>query len=303
LGIFSELARPRGIGLACRALTEALRRKSAVAKLYMPEQQLEFLKEAEGHANRAVEIFSRDVPERSRLVESLIELGCVCRDRARLQIERSLSSERTSADLAERGENALHQAADEAKGLYPHLALDAQVNLAWLYFYLDKPKQAHAVIQEAFSLVERDYFFSPERGVPQVGLPIAFNWLQIGKAYLLTGLIHKAEFDNTYKDQREEGRSTEEALALTKEHLIQTVQDFTLSLAHDALYAPDFRDVRRAKSLIYREFKGLNFAELDLVRQTVREVEIRYHIPHPSSMWRFLDESFGSWRVNEAEKA
>jgi tetratricopeptide (TPR) repeat protein len=293
LRIFSELEQPRGIGLARRALSEALRRTSRVPELYSPEEQLELLKEAEEHADRAVEIFTADVPEPSRLVESLIELGCIFRDWVHLQVTHQLSSARSISDLAERSRKSLRRAAEEAHDLYLHLELDALVNLAWLHFCVDEFDRARKVVDEAFGLVVDDYFFSPKRGAPQVQSPTTFIWVQIGKAYLLLGAMHKDTFNKAYTRLREGGESTEKALELTQEHLVNAIQDLTLALAYDALYAPDFRDVRGAKRSIYGELKNLNPLELDLVHKTIKEVEDQYQMPHPSPLWRFLDEYFG----------
>ena len=83
LGIFRDLEQPRGIGLACTALAESLRRMTGVPDLLTDEQALKNLELAEQYAKEAVGIFTDTVKERLRLVEAYIELGCVYREMAR----------------------------------------------------------------------------------------------------------------------------------------------------------------------------------------------------------------------------
>lgn len=302
LVIFEELASPRGIGLAGRALAEALRRKSGLPELYLPQEQVEFFQEAASNAHRAVSIFRQDVPERSRLIESLIELGCVYRDWAHLQVEHQPEPERSLADLAEQGERTLRQAAKEAHGHYIHLELDALVNLAWLHFYICQPDQArHVIEREVLGILDEGYLFTTQRGAPQIDAPTTLNWVQIGKAHLLLGLMHKATFTQLYKEHREAGKSSQQALDLTQAHLVKAVRAFTMALAYNELYAPDFRDMRRAKDRIYQELKGLNPHEKVLVRATVEHMEQEYHLVAPSALQRFLDESFSIWNAEERQ--
>ncbi|MEM3554744.1 MAG: tetratricopeptide repeat protein, partial [Candidatus Micrarchaeaceae archaeon] len=139
LAIFRDLDQPRGVGLASLALAEALRRMSDVEHLYSPEEIAGFLRQAADHANDAVEIFEKVVPERPRLVEALIERGCVYRFWAWLRPKYEPAPEREDPDVGElfrRAEEDLRRAMDLAGEELPFRHLDAHVNLAWLYYYV-----------------------------------------------------------------------------------------------------------------------------------------------------------------------
>lgn len=82
LEIFRRLEDARGIGLACLALAESLRRTTNTdVFVYGEKKKIEYLIEAAKHAEEAVRIFTEKAKEEPlRLVESYIELGCVYRE-------------------------------------------------------------------------------------------------------------------------------------------------------------------------------------------------------------------------------
>lgn len=293
LRIFREHERFRGIGMARRALAEALRRKSGVPELYSPEKQLEILMDAERQADLAVDIFRDQAPEPSRRVESLIEQGCIFRDWAHCQERYKLQSGRSLKDLVDRGRATLDTAAEIAQEDYPHLALDAKINLAWLYFFVDQDDEALKAVDEALALIDRDYFYSKETGAPSADLPIASLWVQIGKGHLLRGLVEIKSYQREYRQLRDQGQSSAQALAEKKGMLAQAAGHFCLALAYDALFAPNFRDVRRARTQIYEQFRDLNVHEFAVAKESILAVEKAFKIAHPGPLTSFLQESFG----------
>jgi len=137
--IFQALEQPRGIGLADIALAEALRRMSDVPFLYAPEEIADRLRQAAIYADDAVHIFEEIVKEHPRLVEALIERGCVYRFWAwlRPQYEPAPGQpDPTLEELFQRAEADLRRAMDLAGNDFPFRYLDARVDLAWLYFYV-----------------------------------------------------------------------------------------------------------------------------------------------------------------------
>ncbi|RMF31077.1 MAG: tetratricopeptide repeat protein, partial [Chloroflexi bacterium] len=162
LTIFYDLENWRGIGLASRALAEALRRKAWIPYRYTPEAQEELLKEARRLADEAVAVFTHRVEERSRLIESLIELGCIYRDWIRVHPLASTLEATDREEMALRAERTLQRAADEAGETFPHLRVDAQVNLAWLYFYAGRPEKAEEAVETVFQSLPADFFITPE---------------------------------------------------------------------------------------------------------------------------------------------
>ena len=135
--IFRSLQYQRGTGLALIALAESTRRYSTTTLTTLNER-IDLLREARKYAREAVTIFGETHSEEDRLVEALIEVGCACRDWARLHKEHPALTEtltETLDDLKEESKAALEKAAEVAGATLPHKHLDALVNLAWLGYY------------------------------------------------------------------------------------------------------------------------------------------------------------------------
>jgi len=281
LALFRDLEQPRGVGLACTALTEALRRMStSTPELYTPEQSADLLHQAEEYGKEAVEIFTDAVRERAQLVDALIELGCVYREWARIRRQYEAPDHHDQRALERLGDEALSRAIREGEtepGLL-HRVVDAQVNLAWLYYYRDNDARARKELGEVFRRVPGQYLITPAQGLPPRDLPLTFYWVQLGKAYLLYGQMAMREF--------------REDKAL--ERLQEAARNYTLSLAYDELYAADFRDLRRGMERIYDGLKDLNVKEeFPAVYRAVDETAREYRLPTPTRMHKFLQESFG----------
>jgi len=257
LGIFRDLNYPRGVGLSSIALAEALRRMSAVEYLYAPEEQADLLRQAAQHAAEAVEIFSSpQMRERSRLVEALIERGCVYRQWAWLRPQYEAEEDPTREELARRSEEDLRRAMEEAGEAMAYRRLDAHVDLAWLYYYMREYRRAEEEAQAAIASVPEEYRF--EKGWPdKERLPYSFYWSLLGKAYLLLGEIAMRQFE--YGECKEE------------EYLRKGGFHYTLGLAYDELYAEDFRDLRRAIYRIYIRIRRLNEEEFASLHEGIRE--------------------------------
>ena len=279
LATFRDLQQPRGVGLARIALAEAYRRLSTgTQELYAPEESAENLRQAEENAQEAVYIFTHQVEERPQLIQALIELGCTYRDWARIR-EQYGGTDPDRKTLARRGEDALRRAIREGEGEpgLLHMVVDAQVNLAWLYHYIEQDDKARQQLDEAVGRVPPEYYIRPKRGLPDRNLPQTFLWVQLGKAQLLYGQIAMREF------QRTKGL----------EHLETTARHYTLSLAYDELFAPDFRDMRRAMALMYDNLKALNVKEFEAVYSSVDKTAEEYDLEKPTRMHEFLTKRFG----------
>jgi len=220
------------------------------------------------------------VHDRSRLVEALIELGCVYRDWARLRplYDRETTDPDRDA-IALDAEAALRRAIREAETEkeLSHRAVQAQVNLAWLYHYVGQDDRASAELRRAIAHVGPEYLITQHSGLPKRDLPVSYFWVQLGKAHLLLGEIAMAEYRSiTHLDK-----------------LTEAARMYTLSLAYDRLYAPDFRDMRRGKDRIYDNFKTLKAEEFPAVYKSVSDTEQAFRMQSPSLMSSFLLESFG----------
>ncbi len=274
LAVFRDLGYPRGVGLASIALAEALRRMSAIPYLYTPDDTAELLRQATRHATEAVEIFgSPEVAERSRLVEALIERGCVYRQWAWLRPLYNSVEDPDPKELARRSEEDLRRAMEEAGETFPYRRLDAHVNLAWLYYYIRDHEKAEKEAHAALDSVPADYRL--DSGPPDVErLAHTFYWFLQGKTYLLLGELMWRAFD-----------ARREMELLRKCGLY-----YTLALACDELYAPDFRDLRRALYRIYQRVRKLNRQEFEQLMQGVAEAAKQYRLPTPTRMERALEE-------------
>ena len=273
LAIFRDLGYPRGVGLCDIALAEALRRMVAIPFLYSPEDGAELLRQALRHADDAVDIFTHQVPERSRLVEALIERGCIYRQWAWLRPLYLSDQDPDQNELARRSEADLTRAMEEAGEDLAYRRLDAQVNLAWLYYYMRAHERAQKEAGAALSSVPEEYRF--EKGRPDTEhLPYTFYWFLQGKTHLLLGELMWREFA--------EGKGLE--------FLERCGEHYTLALAYDELFAPDFRDMRRALYRIYQRVRGLNDREFRMLRRGIDGAVVRYHLPTPTRMDRALEE-------------
>jgi tetratricopeptide (TPR) repeat protein len=298
LTIFRDLESPRGIGLACTALSEAHRRSANTPRVYFPNEKVKHLRSAVDFASQATQIFQEEVPERLRLVEALIERGCAYRDWARLWPEYHDEGDPDQAELIEKGINALKEAAKQAADVFPYRQMDALVDLAWLYFYVDRPEECRETMQKAEKIVPEEYFIT--QGKPQVDEPMAFFWVQLGKMRLLQGQIMLQRY---WDKLRVKGKMRDEKL------LHQVAEHFTLTLAYDELFADDFRDMRRAKDTIYEALKGVNVQELEALYEGVDQAAEKYNLdrspkkggqPARPRMRNFLEEYFGPPDVYEA---
>ncbi len=291
LAIFHELEQRRGVGLACIALAEALRRRTRVPGLEDIQRNIALLRQAEIYAREAMDIFTREVAEKSRLIEALIELGCIYREWARLRPRYESKEDPKPQELAERGEYILRRAAKEAHELLPHREVDALVNLAWLRHYIKDDAGAAQIIEgEVYSLAEAyRHLESPE--LPAIADPNAFIWVQLGKAKLLLGQIAFEKYQAQYERLKRQGVDTAEAIPLLQE----AARHFALSLAYDELFADHFRDLRAGLDVIYRDLKGLNPQEFQIVYEEVKRTAKNLKLDQrgPSRMQVFVERSFG----------
>ncbi len=293
LAIFRDLRSSRGIGLAYTALAEAHRRGAGTPRVYFPAEKAKRLRLAEDFAGQAVQIFRDEVPERLRLIEALIELGCDYRDWARLRPEYYDEGDPDRVELAKRGFEALGEAAELAADEFQYRQVDALVNLAWLHFYIEEPKQAVAVLDRTDEIVPDDYLIVEGEGIPRSEGLHAFVWTQLGKAHLLRGQIALQRYWN---EPPAEGGVRDEEL------LYEVARHFTLTLAYSELFAEDYRGMRGAKDAMYQALKGVNVQELDALYEDVDQIAERYGLeqrvrrdgrPARPRMRNFLEQYFG----------
>ena len=300
LDIFSELGVDRGVGLACTGLAEAYRCCAEARGVYLDEEKIELLRKAEGYARAAVEIFQDKVPEQLREVEALIELGCTYRDWARVAPVDPDEGDLGRAELIQLGAKTLQHAADLAADGLPYRQVDALVNLAWLHYYTSEPEKALQVLANAEAWVPQEYRFSLEEGQPIVEEPVAFLWVQLGKGHMLRGKIAL----DRYQALPLAGGQVRDPELWRK-----VANHFALALAYDEQFGDKFRDMRRAKDMIYDSLRRINVEEVKAMYAAVERISKAYRldcqpatvkVPSRPRMRDFLEEYFGPERDYEA---
>lgn len=263
LAIFRDVEQPRGIGLACTALAEALRRMTNVSDLLTLDQALVNLSLAEKYAVEAVGIFTEIVKEPLRLIEAYIELGCDYREVARWKHVRN----ENPTDFVKKGEKAFDFAATNSEGDLAYRGVDALVNKAWMYYYVNLFEKSWEVVDTVFGLIQSQYLYTKEH-VPVHGEEqISWYWVQLGKAYLLLGIISFKRYEQAHKTGDEQRMGIE---------LRNVGQYWTLSLAYDAQYGEDFRDLKGGRKTMYNCLYNLNSKEWGWIREGVDSVKKEY---------------------------
>lgn len=266
LEIFRRLEEPRGIGLACLALAEALRRTTNTDLfVYAEERKIEYLTRAAELAEEAVKVFTDKVKEEPlRLAEAYIELGCVYREWIR-----SLPREHPERKKkAERSRVAYERAVKVARDAgYEYRAIDALVNMAWLYYYVGDLEKARDMLKvDVRNHIGDEYLFTREHGVDRKTLN-PWHWVQLGKANVLLGMMFFDEY-------LEAAKASSEA----KQKLQQAAHNWTLSMAYNTLYSKDFRDFKKGREDIYKRLSTLNSQEMKWIRESMERTHTEYHI-------------------------
>lgn len=266
LEIFRRLEDARGIGLACLALAESLRRTTNTDLfVYAERRKIEYLTRAAELAEEAVMIFTEKIKnEPLRPVEAYIELGCVYREWIR-----SLPKEHPERrKQIERSRVAYEKAVKVARESgYEYRAIDALVNMAWLYYYVNDLEKAREILtKEVRNHIGDEYLFTREHGVVREALN-PWHWVQLGKANVLLGMMFFDEYLSAPKDS-----------PLAKQKLQQAVHNWVLSMAYNTLYSKDFRDFKKGREDIYKRLSTLNSQEMKWVRESMERTHNEYHI-------------------------
>lgn len=291
LEIFSRLDQPRGRGFARTALSEALRRQAALGFMYPLPEARRLLERSVEHAEDAVEIFD-GLQERPQLIQALIELGCAHRDWARLLKEGNADEAQWRSHVSE-GEEALKRAMGEVgkEENLSHMRVDAQVNLAWLYYYAGDAQLAETEAISAQKEVPETHHFKSEIGAPRLNeIQRTFLLVQLAKAELLLGqiLLDKGDLESA-------GECF--TLALAYDELFATPPEFQERVKEEPtlreIFSPDFRDLRQAKDRIYDQVKGFSQEQFSRLYAGIRKAEKEYKLASPTALEYFLWKNFG----------
>lgn len=272
----------RGIGLASLALAESLRRiTNTDVFVYDEKKKLEYLNEAAKRAEEAVEIFREKAKEEPlRLTEAYIELGCVYREWIR-QLSKEDSSRQEKIDHSRIAYEKAVKAAREAG--YEYRAIDALVNLAWLYYYAGDFSEARDILEKRVrNQIGDEYLYTMEHGAKSK-TSIPWHWVQLGKANVVLGMMFFDEYRRAHvKDPQ-----------LAEQKLRQAAHNWTLSMAYDSLYGNNFRDANKGREDIYNQLKKLNIQEMKWVKESMEQTYKKYHISEDGRAFeKLLKERF-----------
>lgn len=267
LEIFRRMEDARGIGLACLALAESLRRiTNTDLFVYDEKQKISYLTRAAKYAEEAVLTFTKKVKEEPlRLVESYIELGCVYREWVRQLKTKSERTEKIQHSQAAY-ENAVKVAREAG---YEYRALDALVNMAWLYFYAGNFQEARTILARKVRDHIGDEYFYTTKHAAMSNAPTPWHWVQVGKANVLLGMMYFEEYKSLLKKDPE----------LSQERLHQAAHNWALSMAYNRLYGNFFRDFNKGREDIYNKLAELNIQEMGWVKDSMKKTYGEYHIP------------------------
>jgi tetratricopeptide (TPR) repeat protein len=282
LEIFRRLEDARGIGLACLALAESLRRTTNTDLfVYNENKKVEYLTNAAKLAEDAVKIFTEKVKgEPLRLVEAYIELGCVYREWIR-QLGKEDPVRKEKIERSHVAFEMAVKAAEEAG--YEYRATDALVNLAWLYYYTgDFSKARDLLDKKGRDQIDDECLYTKEHEAAH-NIPIPWHWVQIGKAYVLLGMM--------VFDEYREARAKD--LHLAEKKLCRAAHNWTLSMAYNKLYGSVFRDFSKGREDVYTRLAELNIQEMSWVKDSMEQTHREYHIPDDGRAFeKLLEERF-----------
>ena len=130
-----------------------------------------------------------------------------------------------------------------------------------------------------------EHLFTREHGVDESHAPTSWNWVQLGKANVLLGMIYFDEYKQADKSKDKEKAEMK---------LRQAAHNWTLSMAYNSLYGNDFRDFAKGREGVYEHLEQLNNEEMDWVVESMNQTHREYHIEEDQrSFEQLLKERFG----------
>ena len=170
-------------------------------------------------------------------------------------------------DFVKRSREAFDLAVENAGAEFAYRGVDALVNKAWMYFYVENFEKASEVLNSMFEIIEPQYLYTKERIPLRLEEHIPWYWVQLGKAYLLLGKISFKKYEIAHKSGDEQREAAE---------LKYIGRYWTLSLAYNAQYSKDFRDVKSGRKEIYKCLYDRNSQEWDWVRDGIKSAKKEY---------------------------
>jgi len=295
LQIFEELQEPRGIALACNGLGFALRKRGDQWKqaVYTPEEAEQFFQEASKIFQRAVYIFSEQVPEPIRLWEAYNELGSLYCDwgwLARRQgdshtalkyYDRSISYQKNALKIAQK-----YDLQFPISDSYDDLA-QAYGDRGFLLEFMGKEERAqksHRIAEKYLNrvvrIVPKALHLVPGVGFREAQEPGEAYWLALGKVYLQRGIWTFRRVDQS--------KSTDSEL---KDRLGDGIRYFTLATAYFQRYWPQSYAFDKTL-LAFASRLGEAHVSAEMARTIVQQVISEYRL-NLDALFETIDNILG----------
>lgn len=303
---------PRTVGLALLQVGEALRRIAENPVLLSQESAEEVYAEGERALKQAYEIFTDPYSpissEKVRRIEAAIELGSLYRDWVA-----NSSMEQTPADILEQRQQEalfyLEEAIELANDLkLPHLELDAQVNVAWTYYYTGHTDEALQTLKEAEASIPQSAQLLAGAKPPLRRAQPNHFFKQLSKMANLRGRIAGQRFRTGVKEiarqnprlPRQKRQDLVRLDPVLDAYLKMAADAYVQATAYTQLYAPSSIQLTIVYDDLYDFLKKMNDTEMNSFYDYEQEARQRYRIAEMDienfgDVEEFLRDCFGDY--------
>ncbi|MEW5872801.1 MAG: hypothetical protein AB1894_26315 [Chloroflexota bacterium] len=283
LNIFEGLDATRGKGLALIVLGRALRElaKLQVEQLYTYAECVDFLRDSTGYLKNAISIFER-TEEKLRLVEAHNELGCVFRERARLELENPAGQQLMKAVSSEAIAHFV-KTVELAENLELSVWIaDTCEDLAQVYMLLQDYEAAKTWLDRAEAAMPERYKY--QAAVKYTEIPedevVELFWPMLGKIELLRG-------NRIFDAGTNSGK-----IVPTRELLREVLDHYVLSVAYFERYSDRAVGIGATFRQMFDRIKHLSYNDLCFVQAELPLIAARY-VVNIARLERFFEDTLG----------
>ncbi|MBI5303743.1 MAG: hypothetical protein HY868_16525 [Chloroflexi bacterium] len=286
---FRRVEESRGLGLALIQLGEALRRlanEARTAGRVFAEPAEIIYDQAELAVNEALKLFTESSAkgEPVRRVETLIELGCLHRDR--ILIDLDLSPDKWHL----RYRDALHYLDEAIKLAHeiknPRLELDARVNFAWANYYANDYAQAEKTLAAILEngLIPPDALIQENSKLPSAERDDLYVYTQASKIEHLRAQMSVGRFcQRTEEIEKDNPQAKKPELhqfvhqdSQAQEHLRTAAEAYVRGVGYAQLLSPRSFALTVIYDRLYEDAKKFNLTELNDLQEHIRNAREKY---------------------------
>jgi len=278
INIASAVGFRRGIAFGNLVYAESTRRLAFLAQdISMREAYLNDAKQAIEHARHLFD----QIQEKARIIDAMLEEGCLYRDLARIESE--ISKKRYYFEKSDALLTGAAQKAEEEK--IPQRQVDAACNRIWLGYYVENTEYTEDAINALIKLdVLKPYWLEDGRFSDiETAKKNPALWSQIGKYYVGRGMKSLRDWEIT---------KSENVLLQDAAHFI------TLGIRYSSEFGLDHRGMREARRTILDVLKPLGPLNLQRFSEYVLEADYLEKIvsmPNEQSQLQKLMRDHALW--------